>query len=68
MRGEDISELMKVFKIIEKEKEKQDQTPTISRNDFINFLKTRGEIFKEKDFVNCVKPLFNQNESHEKNP
>ena len=66
VKGEDISELQKVFKVIGKGKDIQDQTPTINRNDFINFLRTRGEIFKEKDFVNCVKPLFDRKVSEDK--
>ena len=64
-KGEDISELKKVFKIIGKETEKQEETPSINRNDFINFLKTRGEVFKEKDFLNYVKPLFDKKGSQE---
>ena len=32
----------------------------------INFLRTRGEIFKEKDFISCVRPLFGKTGSDEK--
>lgn len=67
VRGEDISELKKVFKIIGKEKENEDDQLAVGRTDLINFLKTRGEIFKEKDFISCVRPLFGKNGSQEKN-
>ena len=42
VRGEDISELKKVFKIIGKEKEKEDEELTVSRSELINFLRSRG--------------------------
>ena len=67
VRGEDISELKKVFKIIGKPKEKEEDQLAVGRTELINFLKTRGEIFKEKDFINCVRPLFGKNGSQDKN-
>ena len=67
VRGEDISELKKVFKIIGKPKEKEEDQLAVGRTELINFLKTRGEIFKEKDFINCVRPLFGKNGSQERN-
>ena len=66
VKGEDISELKKVFKIIGKQTEKEEDPHTISRTQFINFLRARGEIFKEKDFINSVRPLFDQKGSQEK--
>ena len=67
VRGEDISELKKVFKIIGKQKEKEEDQLVVGRSELINFLKTRGEIFKEKDFLNCVRSLFGKSVSQEKN-
>lgn len=62
---EDLGELKKVFKILGDEKAKEDPnaTPDVTREEFLNFLKTRGEHFKEKDLITFVKPLFEQNSS-----
>merc|ERR1712098_422173 len=62
---EDFVELKKVFKIFGDEKAKEDPntTPDVTRKEFINFLKTRGENFKEKDLLSYVKPLFEQTSS-----
>lgn len=67
-KGEEITELRKVFKIIGKTSEAEDPSsiPTIDREDFISFLKSKGEAFKEKDFKNHVMPLFQQNLSIDK--
>ena len=53
--GEQYSELEKVFKIIGKHSE--DATPDVSREEFLSFLKTRGETYKEKDLLTFLKPL-----------
>ena len=64
-RGEDISELEKVFKIIGKDSnEDHNSVPNINRSNLIDFLKTRGDGFKEKDFNQYVKPLFTSNYSN----
>ena len=60
-KGEEITELRKVFKIIGKSEEDPSSIPKIDRDDLINFLKSRGEVFKDKDFRNHVTPLFQQN-------
>ena len=48
--GEELSELKKVFKIIGKDNGDQMNIPEIEYEEFMDFLKTRGEMFKEKDF------------------
>ena len=64
-KGEEISELEKVFKVIGKDtNEDQNSIPNLSRSCFVNFLKTRGDVFKEKDFKQFVKPLFTSNYSN----
>ena len=65
-KGEEITELRKVFKIIGKPSEDPSSIPTIDREDFISFLKSKGEAFKEKDFKNHVMPLFQKNLSIDK--
>ena len=60
-KGEEITELRKVFKIIGKSEEDPSSIPKIDREELINFLKSRGEAFKDKDFKNHVTPLFQQN-------
>ena len=62
-KGEEITELRKVFKIVGKMGEDPSSIPKIEREEFINFLKSRGEAFKDKDFKNHVMPLFQQNVS-----
>ena len=65
VKGEDISELEKVFKIIGKNNnEDQNTVPNINRHNLIDFLKSRGDTFKEKDFNQYVKPLFTSNYSN----
>ena len=64
-KGEEITELRKVFKIKGKSHEDPSSIPPISREAFINFLKTRGEAFKEKDFNSYIKPLFEEKTSAE---
>ena len=49
-KGEEITELRKVFKIIGKSEEDPSSIPKID-----------GEAFKDKDFKNHVTPLFQQN-------
>ena len=65
-KGEEITELRKVFKIVGKTCEDPSSIPQIDREEFINFLKSRGEAFKDKDFKNHVMPLFQQNVSIDK--
>ena len=55
--GEEIGQLKKLFKMIGEEEE-QEELPSIGRQRFIDFLKYKGEAFKEKDFVEYVAPLF----------
>ena len=55
--GEELSELKKVFKIIGKDNGDQMTIPEIEYEEFMNFLKTRGEMFKEKDFNFYFKTL-----------
>ena len=64
-KGEEITELRKVFKIVGQSHEDPGNIPPISREAFINFLKTRGEAFKEKDFNSYIKPLFEEKTSSE---
>ena len=47
---EDITELKKVFKVVGKTGEDPSSIPNIDQENFINFLKLRGEAFKDKDF------------------
>ena len=63
---EDITELKKVFKVVGKTGEDPSSIPNIDQENFINFLKLRGEAFKDKDFNKYVKPLFQQNLSIDK--
>ena len=55
--GEELSELKKVFKIIGKDNGDQLTIPEIEYEEFMDFLKTRGEMFKEKDFNFYCKTL-----------
>ena len=55
--GEELSELKKVFKIIGKDNDDQMNIPEIEYEEFMDFLKTRGEMFKEKDFNFYFKTL-----------
>ena len=55
--GEELSELKKVFKIIGKDNGDQMNIPEIEYEEFMDFLKTRGEMFKEKDFNFYFKTL-----------
>ena len=55
--GEELSELKKVFKIIGKDNGDQMTIPEIEYEEFMDFLKTRGEMFKEKDFNFYFKTL-----------
>ena len=55
--GEELSELKKVFKIIGKYNGDQMNIPEIEYEEFMDFLKTRGEMFKEKDFNFYFKTL-----------
>ena len=55
--GEELSELKKVFKIIGKDNGDQLTIPEIEYEEFMDFLKTRGEMFKEKDFNFYFKTL-----------
>ena len=55
--GEELSELKKVFKIIGKDTGDQMTIPEIEYEEFMDFLKTRGEMFKEKDFNFYFKTL-----------
>ena len=55
--GEELSELKKVFKIIGKDNGDQMIIPEIEYEEFMDFLKTRGEMFKEKDFNFYFKTL-----------
>ena len=69
--SDDTEELKKVFKIINleasKDKDENKDSDQVSRDDLVCFLKSKGEIFKEKDFVNYISPLFRINDSDEKN-
>ena len=58
--------MKKVFKVVGKTGEDPSSIPNIDQENFINFLKIRGEAFKDKDFNNYVKPLFQQNLSIDK--
>ena len=55
--GEELSELKKVFKIIGKDNGDQLTIPEIEYEEFMDFLKTRGEMFKEKDLNFYFKTL-----------
>ena len=55
--AEQLSELSKVFKIAGQHSDDPGVVPDIRREDFLAFLKTRGETFKERDFVTFFKPL-----------
>ena len=58
-RGDDIADLKKVFKIIGKDSNEDPNTiPDINREDLIEFLKSGGDVFKEKDFNQFLTPLF----------
>ena len=60
IREDEISELQKVFKVLSSKKnnENQNDAITIESEDLLNFLKTNGDVFKERDIKNYLKPLF----------
>ena len=55
--GEQLSELTKVFQVAGQHSDEPGVVPDISRQDFLAFLRTRGETFKERDFMTFLKPL-----------
>ena len=58
-KGEDTVQLEKVFKVMGSEQvEEPGHVPTVTRDQFVNFLKNHGEFFKDRDFQQFVKPLF----------
>ena len=58
-QDDELMELQKVFKVLgsRKSTENQNDSLTIESEELLNFLKTTGEVFKERDIRSYLKPL-----------